>query len=72
MKMIISFIDDDNSLMKKNAKSNVNMYDLIIDELFHIISFFPNVLMLILILKFVRTLMYSNISSNMYLKMMIE
>ena len=72
MKMIIQFIDDKKLLMKNDGKSNVNINDSIIDRLFHIIHIFSNIIILILISKFIRVLAYSNIFSNIYIKMMIE
>ena len=72
MKMIIQSIDDERLLMKNDAKSNINMYNLIIDRLSHIIHIFSNVIMFISTSKSVRALAYSNIFSNMYIKAMIE
>ena len=71
MKMIIQSIDDEKLLMENDAKSNANMYDSIIDRLFHIIHIFPNIIMLISTSKSVRVLARSNIFSNMYIKTMI-
>ena len=70
--MNIILIDDNNLLMKNDIKLNANIYDSIIDELFHIIHIFPNVIMLISTSKSVRALAHSNIFSNMYIKMTIE
>ena len=72
MKMIIQFIDNEKLLKKKDVKSNVKMYNSIIDKLFHIIHIFSNNSMLISISKFVRILTRLNIFSNIYIKMMIE
>src|SRR5437762_9123256 len=72
MKMIIRSINDEKLLKKNDAKSNANIYNSIIDELFHIIHIFSNVIMLISTSKFVRALTRSNIFSNIYIKMMIE
>jgi len=72
MKMIILFIDDNNLWIKNDAKLNANIYNSIIDELFHIIPFFSNILILISMLKFSRVLMSSNIFLNIYSSVMIE
>ena len=72
MKMIIQYIDDEKLLIKKNVKSNAKIYNSIINQLFHIIHIFSNVIMFISTSKSVRALAYSNIFSNMYIKAMIE
>src|SRR5436309_6605904 len=72
MNMVIRSIDDDNSLMEKSAKSNANVYGSIIGGSFHTVPFFPNILTLILMLKFARALVHSNIYSNMYSRVGIE
>src|SRR5947207_14201919 len=69
--MIISSINDEKLLKKNDIKSNANIYNSIINELFHIIHIFSNVIMLISTSKFVRALACSNIFSNMYIKAMI-
>src|SRR5437762_11863825 len=71
MKMIIRSINDEKLLKKNDAKSNANIYNSIIDELFHIIHIFLNIIMLISTSKFVRALARSNIFSNIYIKAMI-
>ena len=71
MKMIIRFINNKKLLKKNDIKSNVNIYNSIINELFYIIHIFSNVIIFILILKSIRVLVYSNIFSNMYIKAMI-
>src|SRR5437016_771368 len=71
MKMVIQSIDDGRLLMENGAKSNANMYDLIIDRLFHTVHIFPNVIMLISTSKSVRALARSNTFSNMYIRAMI-
>ena len=72
MKMIILFIDNNNLSMKNDIKSNINIYNSIINELFHIIYIFANIIILISTSRFVRVSMHLNISSNIYLKIMIE
>ena len=53
MKMIIRFIDDKKLLKKNDIKSNAKIYNSIINELFHIIHIFLNIIILISILKFI-------------------
>ena len=64
MKMVIPSIDNDDSLMEKNAKSNAKVYGSIIGGSFHTVPFFPNVLMLILMLKFARSVPGDNNKST--------
>ena len=72
MKKIIQSINNENLSKNNDAKSNIKIYDSIIDKLFHIIHFFSNIIILISISKFIRVLIYSNIFSNIYLRMIIE
>ena len=71
MKMVIQSIDDGRLLMENGAKSNANMYGLIIDWLFHTVHIFPNTTRLISTSKFVQASARSNISSNMFSRAVI-
>lgn len=70
--MIIQFINNEKLLIKNDAELNVNIYDLIIDWLFHIIYIFSNIIIFISILKYIWVLIYLNIFLNIYIKIMIE
>ena len=51
MKIIIQFINNRKLLIKNDIKSNINIYNLIINQLFHIIHIFSNIIIFISILK---------------------
>ena len=71
MKMVIRSIDDGKLLKENGAKSNAKVYGSIIDGLFRTVHIFPNVTILISTSKSVQASAPSNISSNMFSRVVI-